>query len=112
MNRPNKSVAIMSAKTTTGAGERHTPWGAELSFQAVGRGSAGAGAVTVEIQVSDVPEPSADGHWMTALEIELTLDGTTEVSDGQQIDAAWRHIRANVTAISGTGANVDVYMGG
>jgi hypothetical protein len=111
MNRSNSSVLMMPARTTTGNGERHTPWGAELSFQAVGRTTAGVGAATVEIQVSNVPEPSVDGHWLTALEIVLTL-GTTDTSDGQQIDACWRHARAKVTAISGTGANVDVYMGG
>lgn len=111
MNRPNKSVLIMPARATTGGGERHTPWGAELSFQAVGRTTAGVGAATVAIEVSNHPEPSIDGHWMTALEIELVL-GTVDTSDGQQIDAAWRHVRAKVTAISGTGANVDVYMGG
>lgn len=111
MARANMSVALMTARTTTGGGERHNPWGAELSFHVVGRTTAGVGSATVKIQVSDIENPTIDGHWLDALEVVLTL-GTTDTSHGQQIDAAWRHIRANVTAISGTNASVDVYMGG
>jgi hypothetical protein len=111
MNRANSSVAMMKARTTTGSGEIHNLWGSELSFQVVGRTTSGSGSATVKIEVSNVDNPTSDGHWLTALQVDLTL-GTTDTSDGQQIDASWRYARANVTAISGTGANVDVYMGG
>lgn len=112
MNRSISSVALASAQSATGAGETHNPLTEKLSFQAVGRTTSGAGTAVVSIEVSNVPEPSADDHWITALEISLTLTNANDVSDGQQIDAAWRHVRANVTEITGTGATVDVYMAG
>lgn len=111
--RQNGSVALLSGATSTGSGEAHNPWGPKLSAQAVGRTTSGAGSATVAIQVSDVPVPTEDGHWLTAFEIAISMtDETADYSDGQQMDACWRHVRANVTAISGTGAEVDVYLGG
>lgn len=114
--RPNSSVAILEAATEASNGDKHGPWSDELSFQAVGRTTDGAGTAVVQIQVSNVPEPTEDGHWLTAIEISLTDDKAIgdagDVSDGQQIDACWRWVRAVVTEITGTGATVDVYMGG
>lgn len=111
MKRPTSSVTLLSAATATGAGSKHTPWSEKLSMQAVGRTTAGAGACVVRIEVTDMETPTIDAHWIPAIDITLTLS-TTDSTDGQQFDARWRNIRARVTSISGTGASVDVYMGG
>ena len=75
-------------------------------FQAHGRTTAGAGSATVLIQ------GSLDGtHWVTLLTISLVL-ATTETTDGGTTDAPWKFVRASLTAIAGTGATVDVMMGG
>lgn len=110
-NRRNSSVALLSAAAATGAGPLHSPWGEKQTYQALGRTSSGSGSATIDIEVSDVDAPSAATDWITAGTITLTL-GTTDVSDGFALDAAWRHVRANITALSGTGATVDVWMGG
>ena len=68
----------------------------------------GTGAVSATINI----EMSNDG--VNALETAagtITLTGTTSSTDGFTTDAAWKYVRANVTAISGTGATVQVYMG-
>jgi hypothetical protein len=76
---------------------------AKTTFQASGATTSGAGAATVVIQVSN-----DNSNWITAGTITLTL-GTSETSDGFAFDAHWEHVRANVTAISGTGAYVSVF---
>lgn len=83
-----------------------------LTFEAPGPGATvharvtGTGAVsaTVVVQVSNY-----DGNWLDLG--TLTLSGTTSASAGLALDAHWAYIRANLTAISGTGASVDVIMG-
>lgn len=76
------------------------------SFQAVGNTSAGAGASTVLIEVSN------DGtNFMTLGTITLTL-GASATSDGFAVSNTWEYYRAKVTAISGTDATVTVYMKG
>lgn len=106
------SVVLLSGATTTQSGARHTAWDAKLTFQAVGRTTSGSGAATIDIQVSNVTNPTQDAHWLTAMTISLTLTSANDVGDGQEFDARWRHVRARVTSISGTGASVDVFMGG
>ena len=76
------------------------------SFQAVGTTSAGAGATTVVIEVSN------DGtNYINLGTITLTL-GTAATSDGFACSNTWEYFRARVTAISGTNATVTVYMKG
>lgn len=111
MQTKNKSVALLEGASAVGASEAHGPWGAKQSFQVVAIGDGGGGSATVIIEFSNVPTPTEDGHWLTGLEITVEpADDTTPVSDGQQIDAVWRHVRARVSEI--TTAFVDVYMGG
>lgn len=73
------------------------------SFQAtvVGTGAVGA---TVVIQVSN------DGVTPATL-TTLTLSGTTSATLIFDTPAPYAYIGANITAISGTGATVDVYTG-
>lgn len=83
-----------------------------LTFEAPGPGAtvharvSGTGAVsaTVIVQVSNF-----DNVWLTLG--TLTLSGTTTASAGLALDAHWAYIRADLTAIAGTGASVDVIMG-
>jgi len=104
---------LLKDATTTGAGsawhERDTvpkyTYGYR-SFQAIGSTSASTGAATVKIEVSE------DGtNFITLATITLTL-GTSATSDGFAAANSWEYYRANLTAISGTGASVSVYMKG
>lgn len=67
----------------------------------------GTGAVTATI----VLEVSNDNtYWVSTVLGTITLSGTTSSSDGFTTSAPWKYVRARVTAISGTGATVQVYM--
>ena len=77
------------------------------TFQAYGTTTAGSGSVTVLIQGSNTTDTNS---FITLGTITLTL-GTTLTSDGFVSNAPWKYVRANVSAISGTGANVTVLMG-
>ncbi len=97
---------IMVDKTTTGAGSAHFKDSPHATFQATVTGT-GAVTATVDIEVSN------DGtNWADTAAGTITLSGTTTHSDGfTTTNAPWKYVRANVTAISGTGASVDVVMG-
>jgi hypothetical protein len=103
------SVKLLDAAIATGAGASHDSYTPFRTFQATGATGSGAGAATVTIEVSDVDVPTAN-DWIVLGTITLTL-GTTSTTDGFASTAAWRKTRANVTAISGTGATVHVWMG-
>jgi hypothetical protein len=104
---------LLDEATATGAGpswnERDTNANSTYvfhTFQAVGATTSSTGAATVLIQVSN------DGvNYLTLGTITLTL-GTALTSDGFAAINNWNFYRANVSAISGTGANVSVYMKG
>lgn len=91
--------------TSTGAGAgvyKDSPYS---TFQATVSGT-GAVSATVTIEVSN------DGtNWCSTVMGTITLSGTTSSTDGFTSEAPWKYIRANVTAISGTNATVQVYMG-
>lgn len=95
---------LMTGKTSTGAGSwmfKDSPYSA---FQATVTGT-GAVTATVEIEVSNDGVNAVDTVMGT-----ITLSGTTSHSDGFTSEAPWKYVRANVTAISGTSASVDVLM--
>lgn len=104
---------LLSNATTTGAGVAWHPRDVPAtntynfhSFQASGNTSASTGAATVLIEVSN------DGvNYLTLGTITLTL-GTSATSDGFAVINTWEYYRANLSAISGTGATVSVYMKG
>lgn len=89
----------------TGAG----PWtykGAQNCAFQFTVGGTGAVAATITIQVSNDGVNPLDTVLGTA-----TLSGTALDSDGFIcIEAAWKFVRANVTAISGTGATAQCLM--
>ncbi len=82
------------------------PWTGRAVFQAFGSTTAGAGTATVEIR------GSVDGTTFILLGT-LTLTWTSPAlgSDGIAIDAPWPFIEADITAITGTNAAVDVWIG-
>jgi len=99
------TFTLLDAATATGAGSTRNLLKKEATFQAFGTTASGSGAATILIQVSN------DGtNWITAGTITLTL-GTAATNDGFASDAKWTFVRANVTALSGTGASVTVLMG-
>lgn len=68
----------------------------------------GTGAVTATVVI----EVSLDGtNWCSTPAGTITLSGTTTSSDGFTTASSWKYVRANITAISGTGATVVVLMG-
>jgi hypothetical protein len=73
-------------------------------FHAVGRTSSGAGAATIIIEGSN-----DNTNFLELGEIVLTL-ATSDASDAIVTCSAWRYSRMRITAISGTGANVDFYI--
>lgn len=99
------SVKLLNAATATGSGESHEPRDAKRTFQATGFTTAGVGAVDVRIEASN-----DNSNFLEIGSITLVLS-TTAATDGFLSDAAWRHIRARVASISGTGASVTVWMG-
>ena len=76
------------------------------TFQAKGTTTAGAGAATIIIEVTN----DTTWPWITLGTITLTL-GTAATSDGLAMLAGWKYVRARLSAISGTGAAVSVAVG-
>ena len=99
------SVKLLNAATTTATGETHAGWTWARTYQATGFTTAGSGAADVIIEVSN-----DNSLWITMATITLTL-GTTATTDGFASAAAWRYVRARVSSISGTGAQVTAWMG-
>jgi hypothetical protein len=79
-----------------------------VSFQALGAVVSGVGAATVLVQGSNEPTPSS-ASWFTLDTLSLTL-GTTVTQDNGSHSAPTKWIRANVSAVTGTGANVACYL--
>lgn len=96
------SVRILNPQSTTGAGAQLPLNGdAHHTFQAT---VTGTGAVSATVLL----EASNDGVNFLTL-ATLSLSGTTAATDGFSMEAPWQYVRTNVTAISGTGAVVDVW---
>jgi hypothetical protein len=100
------SVIILDDKIATGAGDVHKPNGAKRTAQCMAETSAGAGTASIAIEVSN-----DNTNWITAGTISLSFDDDPIVDDGFVMDSPWRYLRANVTAISGTDATVDCWLG-
>ena len=94
-----------SGVTTTGAGSFLYKDSPNATFQAIVSGT-GAVSATVDIEYSNDGVNALDTVGGT-----ITLSGTTSNTDGFTSTAPWKFVRANVTAISGTNATVQVYMG-
>jgi len=92
------TVATTSAEVALGSDSK--------TFQAMGTTTAGAGAATIIVEVTN----NITWPWITLATISLTL-GTTATTDGVALLAGWKYVRARLSAISGTGAAVSVAVG-
>src|ERR1700756_921962 len=99
--------ATPGVTTTTSVSNSNPQYkvGPYSSFQAILTGT-GAVTATIVIQVSNDDtfntSPSTMSWCQTPLGT-ITLSGTNSVSDGFTSNATWKYVRAQVTAISGTG---------
>jgi len=101
-------VQMLSAVTTVSTGEGFDPIAQNLTFQGIGTTTSGAGSATV------VVEASLDGtNFNTLATITLPIvDENTPFADSFAINASWINIRGRVSAISGTGTSVNLFMAG
>jgi hypothetical protein len=101
------AISILTAATTVAAGSAvASRYKGAKSFQGYGTTSAGAGSATIQVQGSNVET----GPWDTIGTLTLTLATTVAagVSDSFSSLDGYEFYRANVTAISGTGASVNL----
>jgi hypothetical protein len=97
------SAKLLDAVTTVQTSGAHARKSTNSTYQA---SVSGTGSVSATIII----EFSNDGiYWIAGATI--TLSGTTSAIDGFAADAGWVYERANLTAISGTGAVVTVIAG-
>ncbi len=98
------TLMLDAAHATGASASFKMPASGNTSFQARGTTTASTGSATIDIDVSN------DGtNWDNLGTITLTL-GTSATSDSfSTLGANWDLVRANVTAISGTGAAVSVF---
>lgn len=99
-----------TSTTTVQASNATYKEGVFSTFQGIVTGT-GAQTATIVIQASneDLTFAGTNSNWVTLGTI--TLSGTTSATDGFATTAAWKYVRANVTALTGTGATVQVIMG-
>jgi hypothetical protein len=96
---------LLTAAAATVEGDQIEPWHTNRSFEVYGACD-DEGEATVVIEVRN----SENATWKTLATITITL-GTETAGDGCVSNAAWRYVRANLTAISGTNAAVSANMG-
>jgi hypothetical protein len=100
-----RSQAILTTATTVAAGTAVVGEAGRKTYQAYGTTSSGTGSATINV------EGSLNGsNWDVIGTITLTL-GTSSTSDSFASDDRYEQLRGNVTAISGTGASVNLAMG-
>ena len=108
-NNINVDQLLGTGVTATGAGTALRGWGGRKTYSAAGYTTAGAGAATVTI------EGSFDNvTWDVMGTITLTLSNTAADdanSDSFLSSDQYPFVRANVTALSGTGAYVRAARG-
>ncbi len=101
---PVEPKVILDAVLVTGAGRGYPMSVGAKSVQASVVGT-GAVSATVKIQGGNIAGVFEDIG-------TVTLSGTTSDSDGLSWVVPWAYVRANCTAISGTGAALTVAVGG
>lgn len=97
---------LLENATTTGPGGAAGP--APKGVKTLHAYLIGTGAVsaTVKVEVSNFNPAVVASSWVTAA--TFTLSGTTVATDAATLEGPYGYYRANVTAISGTGATVSV----
>lgn len=100
--KSGRVLDILKDATTTVTGAWMFKDAPQASYQAT---VSGTGAVTATVVI----EVSNDGvNAVTTPLGTITLSGTTSSSDGFTTDAPWKYVRARISAVSGTGATVNV----
>jgi hypothetical protein len=122
-NAPGTLVTTTSGSATLAAGNNTFPAalvGLEISAVGVPIGTtvsavaAGGASLTMSANATASATVQANffaNNWTSTPLGTITLTGTGTANDGFTSQAPWRYVCANVTAISGTGANVQVIMG-
>lgn len=105
----SRATQIIQTSSATATGTPVSPVRDQRTFQAVVAGT-GAVTATVEIYGSNA-EPVAGAGVSGILIGTITLSGTTTATDGFATNAPWKWAWSKVTAITGTGAEVNVYLG-
>ena len=95
---------LLNAVTVTGAGTADFVDRGVKTFQVYGITSSGSGSATIKMQGSN-DEVSWD-DLDTGMVVTLATTVATGIGDGYTSDDRYAFVRANVTAISGTGAAV------
>ena len=98
---------LLSGATATGAGSAVPMEAGFHAASAYGLTTAGAGAATINIEVSNT---GTAGTWITVATLTPVLATTVAAGtpDGASLITGWNYIRANCTAISGTDAAITV----
>lgn len=97
---------VLTDATTTPLTGNGVPKAAPKStFQATVTGT-GALTATVVIEASNDRT-----NWVATPLGTISLSGNDSVSDGFTTDAPWKYVRARISALTGTGATVNVLMG-
>lgn len=103
---------LLNAVVATGAGQVKIPWGYRRVFQVFGSVASGSGAATIKIQASNFPNADTDANARFEDVATFTLIlGTVVVGDFVSLNESWKYVRANCTALSGTGAAVTALIG-
>lgn len=105
MAEETQAPYMLRNATTVAAGTAIKGLNVTKTYQAGGATTNGAGAATVVVQGSN----DEGASWDTIGTIMLTLS-TTRSSDSFTSDDRYQRLRGNVTAISGTGAAVDLIV--
>lgn len=106
MPQPTVYVSqIMTDQIATGPSTSTRVNAIHRTVQANGVTTSGAGALTLDVEVSN------DGlTWIVLGTITLVLS-TVIAGDGFASVAPWKFMRGNITAISGTGAKANLFIG-
>jgi len=102
MSKALKLSTLLKAATASVVGNIAGP--ANSGFKTFQASVTGTGAVTATLKIQVSNNPTLMG-WLDLATI--TLSGTTTATDGFASEASWLFWRANLTAVTGTGASVD-----
>lgn len=101
---------MLTGASTVAAGGAVAGYPGMKTYEALGRTTAGAGSATIQIRGRNSPQSA----WQLIDTLTLTLSASGGVNDGSDSfvsDDRYTEVNANVTALTGTGATVDVSMG-
>ena len=104
---PRKIDKLIEGATSTEDGDQVVVDGLARTYQGI---VAGTGAVTATIEIEGSNDSKVSGAEWVSLGT-ITLSGTTSDTDGFGSVLPWLMVRARLTAITGTGATVNVLMG-